>query len=95
MIVLLTAFLAVPVNAQMMLCKKRPQLLTQLFASHQEAPVAVGLAANGSLFEVLTSADDGHTWTLIITQPNGISCVLATGESWQVLDAVKKKGAPS
>jgi len=84
-------FLVLPaaVGAQM-LCQERDQVLAKLAAGYHEAPVAMGLASNGALIEVLTSAapgaDEGKTWTIIVTQPNGISCVFATGESWQDID---------
>jgi hypothetical protein len=36
---------------------------------------------------VLTS-DDGATWTIIVSMPNGMSCLLAAGEDWQVVQQV-------
>ena len=48
---------------------------------HDEAPVALGLASNGNLMEVFASGL-GETWTLVMSMPNGISCVVAAGESW-------------
>ena len=72
------------VEAQM-LCKERSEVLAQLGIGYKEAPTAMGLASNGTIIEVLTSPD-GKTWTIIITQPNGVSCVMATGESWETLE---------
>lgn len=63
-------------------CGPRDEVLSQLAERYREAPVAIGLASNGGLIELLT-ADTGTTWTLIITAPNGSSCVLAEGEDWQ------------
>ena len=63
-------------------CSPREDVLSQLQAKFKEEPVAVGLANNGGLLEVLT-ADDGTTWTIIITMPNGMSCLVAAGEAWQ------------
>ncbi len=48
---------------------------------HAEAPVAYGLASNGGLIEVFTTAD-GATWTMVLTMPNGMSVVVASGEAW-------------
>jgi hypothetical protein len=53
-------------------------LLSQRFA---EAPVALGLAHDGGLVEIFTSPD-GSTWTMVLTRPNGMSRVLATGQVW-------------
>ena len=36
---------------------------------------------NGNVVEVLRSEE--RTWTIIMTAPNGVSCVLAIGEHWQ------------
>lgn len=69
-------------NAAPMACSPRQDVLGQLADKFKEAPVAVGLANNGGLLEVLT-AGDGATWTIIITMPNGVSCLVAAGESWQ------------
>ncbi len=48
---------------------------------HAEAPVAYGLASNGGLIEVFTTAD-GATWTIVLTMPNGMSVVIGSGEAW-------------
>ncbi len=63
-------------------CSPRKDVLTQLSEKYKEAPVAIGLASNGNLVEVLT-ASDGATWTIIQTSPAGLSCLVAAGESWQ------------
>lgn len=68
-------------------CSPRKDVLSQLADKFKEAPVAVGLANNGGLLEVLT-AGDGATWTIIITMPNGVSCLVAAGEDWQAHEQV-------
>jgi hypothetical protein len=72
-------------------CGSRPELLKQLSKQFKEAPVALGLAKNGSVIEVLTS-DDGETWTILVSQPNGSSCLVAVGEGWEELKRVGAKG---
>lgn len=69
-------------NAEPMACSSRNDVLAQLARDYKESPVGIGLASNGGLLEVLTSGD-GATWTIIITMPNGTSCLMAAGESWQ------------
>ena len=78
------AVLSVPATALAapMACSPRQEVLSQLASKFKETPVAVGLANNGGLLEVLT-AGDGETWTIIITMPNGMSCLVAAGEAWQ------------
>lgn len=53
-----------------------------LEARYGELSAGVGLNSDGRLTELLTSKD-GATWTLIVTSPNGVSCLVASGESWQ------------
>jgi hypothetical protein len=68
-------------------CVKRADLAKHLESKYQEAPSAVGLSDNGSLLEVFSSAD-GSTWTVTVTMPNGISCMVATGQQWQDIPRV-------
>lgn len=63
-------------------CGERHDVLAKLAEQYKESPVGVGLASNGGVIELLTS-ESGTTWTLIITVPNGQSCILAAGENWQ------------
>lgn len=63
-------------------CAKRADVLKHLSAKYSETPIGIGLANNGGVIEVLTSAD-GATWTIIITLPNGPTCMVSAGENWQ------------
>ncbi len=65
------------------LCRARDGLLTQLEQKYGEVPVAIGVA-DGALIELLT-AKDSMTWTIILTSPKGMSCLVASGEGWQPL----------
>ena len=46
-----------------------------------EEPVAIGLASNGDVLEVI-AAPDGATWSIILTSPGGLTCMLAVGDNW-------------
>lgn len=85
--------------AAMQACSTRAQILGALTKRYGEMPVAMGIASNGGLVEVLASPADGGskpgTWSIIVTMPTGISCLLATGESWETLLAVPVRGEPS
>ena len=56
--------------------------MSQLENKYSEKPVAFGLANNGGAIEVLTT-EDGSTWTIVITLPNGMTCLVAAGEDWE------------
>jgi hypothetical protein len=40
------------------------------------------LTSDGQLLEVLRS-DSKQTWSILVTSPQGVSCIVAAGESWQ------------
>ena len=46
--------------------------------------MGLGIARNGGIIELFTSKD-GATWTLVLTMPNGLSRVVASGKSWMQL----------
>jgi hypothetical protein len=81
-------------QAQAPACVKRTDLIKHLSAKYHEAPAAVGLADNGSLLEVFASKS-GETWTVTVTMPNGISCMVATGQDWQDLPRVAQIEEPA
>lgn len=80
---LIAFFAAGPALAQMA-CDKRTEVMTHLERKYSEAPIALGVANNGGLVELLTT-QSGTTWTLIITLPNGMTCLLAAGEDWEAV----------
>ncbi len=70
-----------------MTCGQRDQVVKMLQTRHDEAPVSMGLAINGTVVEVF-STDDGASWTLVMTMPDGRTCLMASGESWMSLTQV-------
>ncbi len=62
-------------------CAAHSDLVEQLDGRFDEKPVARGLANNGTVMEVF-STRDGGSWTMVVTMPNGTSCVVAAGEGW-------------
>jgi len=59
----------------------RTVVVKQLLDKHSEKPVGMGIATNGGVIE-LFSSNDGATWTLIMTMPNGKSVMLGAGQDW-------------
>lgn len=78
---------AVPAAAQTQACSSRMEVLKHLSSEYSEAPVAMGLANNGGVVEILSSKA-GQSWTIILTLPNGVSCLIAAGENWEAIPAV-------
>lgn len=72
---------------QMPVCHERTEALHYLRSNYDEQPVALGLANNGGVIEVLANPD-GKTWTILITTPDGHTCPLASGVGWESLPHV-------
>ncbi|MBX9720639.1 MAG: hypothetical protein K2X81_04540, partial [Candidatus Obscuribacterales bacterium] len=65
-------------------CASRDMLLQSLQRDYSEAPSAIGVANDGNVLE-LFKTQDGKTWTLLMSMPDGTSCVVAAGEGWESL----------
>ena len=85
---LIAAAIALPATAQTV-CGKRSDVLQQLSTKYSEMPAAMGLSNDGGVIEVLTSPD-GHTWTIIVTKPDGSSCLVIAGEYWEAAPRLVK-----
>ena len=68
-------------------CMAHPELANQLDSRFSEAPVAIGLTNYNVVVEVFSNGD-GSTWTMVLTKPDGMSCVMATGEDWETINRV-------
>jgi hypothetical protein len=68
-------------------CNPRHHVLKHLADKYKEVPVAVGVTNKGGLVEVLTTSNGG-TWTIIVSEPNGTSCMVAAGEGWKIVPAI-------
>ncbi len=71
-------------QSQALLCDQRASIIDRMAEKYREAPVAIGVTSTGSIVEVLTTGD-GTTWTIIVSNPNGTSCLIAVGEGWRAL----------
>ncbi|MBM3524577.1 MAG: hypothetical protein FJX57_16650 [Alphaproteobacteria bacterium] len=75
-------------------CFKRPDLIKYLSSNFKEAPVAVGVTDAGMLLEVFTTRS-GETWTVAVTTPHGLTCLMATGQDWQTVPRAAEFGPPA
>lgn len=72
-------------------CTDRTQAISHLAGRYAETPVAMGLAANGSVLEVLAS-QSGESWSILVTMPNGQTCLIASGENWEKVSSQAVQG---
>ncbi len=78
---LIVLTLAIPAAAAPQ-CALRDTVLTHLEQKYQETPEANGVTTTGGLIELLVNKDK-DTWTLIISTPQGMSCLVAAGNGWR------------
>jgi len=73
-------------------CAGLPDALVNLAANYGEAARVTALMANGNLL-VITVAPTGG-WTALDVQPDGLACIVATGEAFEIAD-VAPEGDPA
>lgn len=82
---LLTALLlTLPSLAAAGACAPRDVVLDRLASKFGESRQSVGLGPNNQMVEVFASADTG-TWTITVTQPTGLTCLVASGQAFETL----------
>lgn len=82
--VLLIGWSTMPSAAQaQMVCDDRGTVVSTLDKGYSEKPVSMGLSSNGAVVEVFVS--ETGTFTIIMTRPSGLSCLVAAGENWEDL----------
>lgn len=71
-------------------CGDRKSIVTQLAEGYLEESRGRGLTNNGTILEIFASPG-GETFSVVLSAPDGQSCLIAAGESWQQV-APKPKG---
>lgn len=71
-------------------CGSHKMVAENLNKTYAETPVSMGVTIGGAVIEVFASPDG--TWTLVITQPNGVTCLIAAGKDWENLPKLAKGG---
>ncbi|APG83911.1 hypothetical protein [Sinorhizobium americanum] len=70
-------------------CADRAKVIEFLAKQYSEKQAAVGMVNQQAVME-LYAADSG-TWTLVITDVSGRSCVILAGKSWETIIPVGPK----
>ncbi len=86
------AVAATPASAQTVSCGERQAILDTLKDRYHEGRTAYGITADGRLLEVF--AGPSGSWTLLMTQPGGKSCLMSSGEGWRHILEMKKPQDP-
>lgn len=74
-------------------CGPRDHVLNRLAEGYGETRQSVGLGANNAVIEVFASEETG-TWTITVTTPNGLTCLVASGQAYEALaEALPAQGS--
>jgi erythromycin esterase-like protein len=72
-------------------CAARTQVVERLAERFGETLQSVGVDAGGGLVELFASRDTG-TWTILATNPDGSTCLVASGSTWESLAPLRRPG---
>ena len=75
---------APPVTAQTAKCAARDKVVERLASSFGETRRSIGLARDSAVMELFASDATG-TWTITVTLANGMTCLVASGQSFETL----------
>jgi len=64
-------------------CADRQSLVNDLTTKYHESQQIVAMTPEGLFIEIFSSA--GGAWTLLATRPDGVSCVFAYGQSFEII----------
>ena len=62
-------------------CLQHTQLEADLARDFQERQSAYGRVGDAAIMEIYAS--EGGTWTLVMTDVGGTSCIIAAGDGWE------------
>lgn len=88
---LATAVFSWPAMAQLPACTEWAEVLDHLADKYSEVPAERGITTNGWVVDLVASKG-GKTWTLVVTLPNGRTCMMAAGENWETIPRIHQLG---
>jgi len=76
-------------------CGPRATVIAHLSENFGESRQTIGMADGGNVIEVFASIETG-SWTITVTMPNGMTCLVAAGRAFELLvEAPAPAGTPS
>lgn len=76
---------AIPARAQSANCGPHENIVAYLASKYSEARMSIALDAQQRVLEIFANIETG-SWTAVLTAPGGVSCFVASGESYQYLN---------
>ena len=78
------AFAGSTAQAQSRNCAEHARVVERLASGFGESRQSIGIGSDNTVVEVFASLETG-TWTIVITRAGGPSCLVASGEAFQVM----------
>ena len=76
-------------------CGARAAVVKTLGEKYAETRRSIGISANNLVMEVYAAEDSG-TWTITVTTPQGLTCLVASGQGYEaVVEELPAKGDPA
>ena len=88
----LAALIAMPAWASN--CAIRTDVVETLAGRYGEVRQGAGLTNGGGMLEVFASEETG-TWTILVSHPNGITCIVASGRAFDWVNETPVTGDPT
>ena len=82
----LVASFAMPAFAQSQNCGLREDVVTALTERFGESVQNRGISEGGLLVEMWGNVDSG-SWTALVTTPDSVSCIVASGQGFERVDS--------
>ncbi len=83
----MTAF-SISAHAQEAPCGPHENMVAALMSNYGEETAALALTNDGKMLEVFVSPSG--TWTIAIVEPDGTSCAVGAGDSWETINKKTK-----
>lgn len=80
--------------AEARVCDTQDKVTALLADRYKESVLAEGIVSDRGFMEVYVSQESG-TWSVVVTTPQGKSCIIAAGQDFQPVDYVDLFGEPS
>ncbi len=84
---------ATPASAQMV-CGDRDSIVEQLETRYGETRRSLGLQRGRGVVETWANDETG-TWSIVVTTPQGMTCLMAAGDAFQAETLTKASDTPA
>jgi len=68
-------------------CGVREAIVERLATGYGESRQSIGLGTQNRVVETFANPETG-SWTITVTMPNGMMCLLASGQAYEAVDEV-------